>query len=412
MRDYNSMLFLQEAQKMLLVATKLHSWQLDGQYNLKYTNHPDGQFFYDIFKISNCSNHVSKHFASATAPLIIADALGFTWIVAAEIQKGTPIEYDLLGPYFTVEASERYLMNLCRQLRISDELALQLQEQLKKLPSISVLTSVTYAVMLQYYAIGETISIDSVTYINTATSSNEDDSSWMTNKQHNSWEAEQNLFEAIKNGTLNIDDMSMTNSFSGATIGTLCPGDPLRQAKDEVIVLIILATRAAILGGVSPEGGYTISDYYFQRVEASDTVGKVQNCAYELLQTIMQRVHMCQNRSEQSSVINNCKDYIETHIYEKINLDHMAKELGYASYYLSKKFKKETSISINDYIKEEKIKHSKLLLGQSDLTINEISERLCFSSSSYFCSIFKQSTGLLPSEYQSMSQIERNKYEN
>lgn len=101
-------------------------------------------------------------------------------------------------------------------------------------------------------------------------------------------------------------------------------------------------------------------------------------------------------------------DYIETHLYTKINLDQMAKEVGYATYYLSKRFKEETNISIKDYIKEEKIKRAKYLLTRTDISVSEVSECLAFSTPSYFCSVFKSFTGMLPSEYQNLSQIERN----
>ena len=149
------------------------------------------------------------------------------------------MEYHLLGPFFTVEASERYMMRLCRQLHISQELTGQMQGQLKKIPSIPITVSLTYAVMLQYYAIGETICPDEIIYVNTSTSIEENDQ-WMTTERHNTWEAELKLFESIKNGTLNLEGMALTNTFSGGVIGTLCPGDPLRQGEDEVIVLNIL----------------------------------------------------------------------------------------------------------------------------------------------------------------------------
>ena len=93
-------------------------------------------------------------------------------------------------------------------------------------------------------------------------------------------------------------------------------------------------------------------------------------------------------------------DYIQTHIFEKIQLEKMANELGYAAYYLSKRFKAETGISLNDYIKEQKVEQAKLLLSKAGASIAEISDRLCFSSPSYFCAVFKQHTGMAPSEYQ------------
>ena len=94
-------------------------------------------------------------------------------------------------------------------------------------------------------------------------------------------------------------------------------------------------------------------------------------------------------------------EYVETHIFEKIRFEDMAKELGYASYYLSKKFKKETGIALKDYINEQKIEYAKRLLTNTQSGVVEVSEKLAFSSPSYFGVIFQEYTGMTPSEYQS-----------
>lgn len=400
----NSLQFLRDSQQMLLISTGLYSWQMDKEFRLQYTNHPDGQFFYDMFKVSTCNEKIRNHFETQCTPVIISDDLGITWMVAAYREENSVAEYHLLGPFFTVEASEHYILRLCSRMHISSKLAEQMRTQLKQIPTISAPSALSYAVMLQYYTIGEKISREEVgCYLTTEFSDHSE--LWQTNEQHNTWEAEQNLFDAIKNGTLDLESMALTNSFSGGTIGTLCPGDPLRQSKDEAIVLIVLASRAAILGGVSPEGGYALADYFFQRVEACETIGHVQNCCFEILHSVRQRVRQCkQQQQHYSALVSGSMDYIETHLFEKINLEQMAKQLGYASYYLSKRFKQETGKTVNDYIKEEKIERAKLLFTRGDITVNEMSERLAFSSPSYFCAIFKQHTGMLPSEFISLSQ--------
>ena len=406
MRDFRSLSFLQKSQEMLLICAKLYSWQMDSEYNLQFTNHPNGQLFYNLFKISGCGEKIRSHFRTAVNPIIVSDDLGFTWIIAAQKEADTILEYHLLGPFFTVEASEQYFMRLCHQLRISSELMEQVRSQLKQIPTVQSTAALPYAVMLQYYAVGSTIRPEEITYAVT-TAAPDDAALWMANGEHNTWEAERNLFESIKTGTLDLNGTALTSSFSGGTIGTLCPGDPLRQAKDEVIVLIVLASRAAILGGVSPEGGYSIADYFFQRVEACESIGAVQSCSGELLHTILHRVNQCRQRQHNSAIVSGCMEYVETHLFEKINLDRMAKALGYATYYLSKRFKEETGTSINDYIKNEKIKQAKLLLTKTDITVNEVCERLFFSSPSYFGAVFKKCTGMLPSEYQNLSQIKK-----
>lgn len=400
MRDIR---FLQEAQEMLLISTGLYSWQMDSEFRLQYTNHPNGGFCYNLFQISTCDEKIRTHFEAKSSPMIVSDDLGFCWMVAADKREKQNFAYCLLGPFFVVEATEYYIMRLCDHLHISSNLAEQMRKEMKQIPTVQASSALSYAVMLQYYSVGEKIARDEVVYCIT-TERSEDSELWQINEQHNTWEAELNLFDAIKNGTLDLEGQALTSSFSGGSIGTLCPGDPLRQSKDEALVLIVLASRAAILGGVSPEGGYTMADYFFQRVEACETVGHVQNCCFEILHTVMQRVRQCKQRQHYSAPVSGCMDYIETHLFEKINLEQMAKQLGYASYYLSKRFKQETGKTVNDYIKEEKIERAKLLFTRGDLTVNEVSERLAFSSPSYFCAVFKQYCGMLPSEFVSMSQ--------
>jgi len=55
--------------------------------------------------------------------------------------------------------------------------------------------------------------------------------------------------------------------------------------------------------------------------------------------------------------------------------------------------------TINEYILNEKLEHSKLLLSATKMSIQEISEELHFGSRSYFSSSFHNYAGISPSEY-------------
>lgn len=49
-------------------------------------------------------------------------------------------------------------------------------------------------------------------------------------------------------------------------------GNPLRQAKDSVLIFVTLCSRAAIRGGLSPENAYTLQDLYIQTLEDCKTI--------------------------------------------------------------------------------------------------------------------------------------------
>lgn len=98
-------------------------------------------------------------------------------------------------------------------------------------------------------------------------------------------------------------------------------------------------------------------------MEAADTVSAVQYVTGEMITAFVRRVQQAKENSRYSPAVRACMEYVETHICEKISLDAMAKELGYSSYYLSGKFQKETEMSINSYISQQKIEEAKRQLS-------------------------------------------------
>ena len=52
-----------------------------------------------------------------------------------------------------------------------------------------------------------------------------------------------------------------------------------------------------------------------------------------------------------------------------------------------------------EYYSDLKISTAKKLLRENELSIKEISEKLCFDTPNYFSKTFKKIVGLTPSEY-------------
>lgn len=384
---------LQVMQELLLCAHKLHYWHLDQNMHLLSSNCPSQEFFYNLFTLSQSGNHIQEHFSQNKYPLIAADRMGFVWI--AGMHDG---QYHLLGPFFSMEASETHIRQMCYRMHLSGSLISELLSQLKFVPVIHLNSSVRYGIMLQCCLTGEKLTANDITLqIETTEKAAEPD--WTNSSWHGTWATELELFNRIKDGNMN-NFPEMAAKFATGNIGTMSHGDPLRQVKNEGIVFATLCSRAAILGGVSPEGGYNLADYYILRIEASDSITAAQYATGEMLTAFMRRVQQAKGNSKYSAVVSACMEYIETHIAEKISLDAMAKELGYSSYYLSSKFQKETDMSINNYISRQKVEEAKRQLSSQTLTAADVSERLAFSSPSYFTATFRKYTGITPSAWQ------------
>ncbi len=62
-------------------------------------------------------------------------------------------------------------------------------------------------------------------------------------------------------------------------------------------------------------------------------------------------------------------------------------------------FKKETGMSLTQYINEQRLLMAGHLLKHSDYNINYVADLVGFENLSYFTRLFKKNTGFTPSEY-------------
>lgn len=102
---------------------------------------------------------------------------------------------------------------------------------------------------------------------------------------------------------------------------------------------------------------------------------------------------------ESRSIIEQAKSYIHLHYSEDINRNEVAKSVYLTPEYLAKIFKKETGVSINNYINQYRVDQAKQLMKSSRAGISEIAARVGYNNASYFVTIFRKLTGLTPSDY-------------
>ena len=85
--------------------------------------------------------------------------------------------------------------------------------------------------------------------------------------------------------------------------------------------------------------------------------------------------------------------------YLQLPLIERAKELGYTTYYFTKKFNKEMGIKVTDYIKQTRIEYAKIMLITTTKSIQDISDSLHFGTRNYFSKVFRELTGISPAEF-------------
>ena len=223
------------------------------------------------------------------------------------------------------------------------------------------------------------------------------------NVHHNPYDQELREFGSIENGDLIQLEKSLQEDYDG-TIGTLAK-DPLRNLKNLGIVLVTLASRAAIRGGLSPEISFSLSDSYIQQIEECRDLALITPLAHKAEFQYAGMVHEIKEKQkgvlkkQKNPRINKCKDFIFSHLHDRITLEDLAVEADCNPNYLSQLFKECEGISISGYILQEKINRAKNLLIYSDYSYIEIATYLGFSSQSHLGTHFKKHTGYTLRQY-------------
>lgn len=100
-----------------------------------------------------------------------------------------------------------------------------------------------------------------------------------------------------------------------------------------------------------------------------------------------------------SPIIQATITYIHDNYSDSLSIKDFSNKNNMSSAYLGYLFKNETGMFFNNYLTQYRISCAINLLKNTDIQINEISDQIGFSSTSYFISCFKKQTGLSPKQY-------------
>lgn len=96
------------------------------------------------------------------------------------------------------------------------------------------------------------------------------------------------------------------------------------------------------------------------------------------------------------------KEYLDKNFRHKINLDDLAKSFFINKFYLTRIFKEQFGMSINNYIIQKRITYAKHLLRFTDKNIEEIAIEVGVNDANYFSRMFKKIEEISPGEYRRM----------
>lgn len=95
------------------------------------------------------------------------------------------------------------------------------------------------------------------------------------------------------------------------------------------------------------------------------------------------------------------QELIESNFAEAINMKDLARQVGISPRHFIRRFKKATEETPLGYLQQIRIEKAKDYLETTSETVNEITIGIGYENSSSFRKLFKDATGLSPSEYRS-----------
>ena len=105
------------------------------------------------------------------------------------------------------------------------------------------------------------------------------------------------------------------------------------------------------------------------------------------------------NVEQSGSVVSQVKQFIKEHYQENITRTEIAATVYLTPEYMAKIFKKETGVSLKQYLSDYRISKAKELLADPNVHVTDAAQRVGFDNFSYFSTVFKKATGITPNEY-------------
>ncbi len=313
----------------------------------------------------------------------------------------------LVGPYLETPLTESQLLEWAEAHQVPPGKQAQLMQYAWSLPIFSQgshLHVMLEAFMERLWGKGN-YSVEDVDQTNQAednlllskaSSLEQQDAIWNMKNMERRYAMENEILDAVSNGQAFKADSLLPIISSMAFENRLA--DPIRNAKNYSIIMNTLLRKAAERGGVHPLYLDSASSEFATKIEQTNTVDALQHLMRNMFHSYC---HLVKKHSTKnySPLVQHAITLIDGRIAEELSLNSIAGLLNVSSSYFSTLFKKETGITLTEYINKRRIKHAKYLLESTKLQIQTIAQHCGIVDVHYFSKVFKKMTGMTPKEY-------------
>lgn len=159
------------------------------------------------------------------------------------------------------------------------------------------------------------------------------------------------------------------------------------------IVMLVLMERGQTLQDILGDEGVI-----WQKFSKFDTILDIKQWIRNIFLAVQETTEGKGGKWKRK-IVEDIKNIIRKRYNEQLKISDIAKEVFLSTGYCNLLFKKETGMTIFDFLMEYRIEVAKKMLRDENQKVAYVAERVGYQNKSYFCFLFKRSTGMTPAEY-------------
>lgn len=142
----------------------------------------------------------------------------------------------------------------------------------------------------------------------------------------------------------------------------------------------------------------------WQKLERFETIRDIRRWLCNILISVRDYLDH-KHGSTQAQMVEKIKDIIHRRYQEQLTVNDISREIFFSAIHANNIFKRETGMTIFDYLTEYRIEKAKELLKDSLSRIYLVAQQVGYANKSHFCLVFRKYTGISPTEFKNKAAL-------
>lgn len=178
---------------------------------------------------------------------------------------------------------------------------------------------------------------------------------------------------------------------------TKTAGD-LETVKARILELATLTSRATIEGGANAERIMILLKEFNQEIEGVERIEKFFYRIQRIVESFLEGIFTLANKKH-LGLVKDARDFILENYSLPLTINDVAEHLCISSSHLSRLFREELDCTINDYLTRVRIEQAVDIMKRPEFSVAKVSISVGFKNQSYFAKVFRKYIGVTPLIY-------------